>query len=155
MDDSKFARVTANLLVRKGDAAPSAVKEKSSNKPRSRSTTNAAALPLTHDNVVAMNGFHVPDGIFNRTASQHAPRKLHKIMVALSDEEHETLGLIAAKKGFTRHQIVRNALEGYFAWLADEYGRSCRCISSTCSAECDHLNAAEVAEQLEPDRQAD
>ena len=153
MDDSKFAPVTANLLVRKGDAAPSAINEKNPKAAsRSRSKEKKGALSLTHDNVVVMNGFRVPEGIFNRTATLQAPKKPHKIMVALSDEQHETLGLIAAKKGFTRHQIVRNALEGYFEWLADEYGRICRCISSTCSAECDHLNAAEAAETLDRDR---
>ncbi len=156
MDDSKFAPVTANLVVRKGDAAPSEVKANSPNgSSQGRSKEKAPTLELTHSNVVAMNGFKVPAGIFEKTAAQRAPKKQHKIMVALSEEEHETLGLIAAKKGFTRHQIVRNALQGYFEWLVDEYGSTCRCISSTCSTECDHLNAAEAAERLERDRQTD
>jgi hypothetical protein len=153
MDDSKYAPVTANLLVRKGDAAPSTVNTNNSNgASRRRSKPKQDALTLTHSNVVAMNGFRVPEGIFDKTATQQAPKKPHKIMVALSDEQHETLGLIAAKKGFTRHQIVRNALEGYFEWLADEFGSTCRCISTTCSAGCDHLNAAEAAEKLDRDR---
>jgi hypothetical protein len=153
MDDSKYAPVTADLLVRKGDAAPSTVSTKNSNgASRRRSKPKQDALALTHSNVVAMNGFRVPEGIFDKTATQQAPKKPHKIMIALSDEQHETLGLIAAKKGFTRHQVVRNALEGYFEWLADEFGSTCRCISTTCSAGCDHLNAAEAAEKLDRDR---
>jgi len=148
MDGSKFTPITANLLVRKGDAAPSSISAVSG--PRRANRPSAGA-----DNVVHMNGLVPPDGIFNKTALQEAPHKQHKIMVVLSEQEHETLGHIAAKKGLTRHQIVRNALDGYFEWLIDEYGDSCRCIASTCSAECDHLSAAEDAELAARDRQTD
>jgi hypothetical protein len=139
MDDNKFTPITANLLVRKGEAAPSSVTVVAS---RRRANRPRAAA----DNVVQMNGLVPPDGIFNKTALEKARQKPHKIMVVLTELEHETLGHIAAKKGLTRHQIVRNALGGYFEWLIDEYGTSCRCIATACSAECDHLNAAEDAE---------
>lgn len=148
MDDHKFTPITANLLVRKGEAAPSSVtviaSRRRTNKPRAGA-----------DNVVQMSGLVPPDGIFNKTALHKAQEKQHKIMVVLSEREHETLGHIAAKRGLTRHQIVRSALGSYFEWLIDEYGNSCRCISTACSTECDHLNAAEDAELLARGRQTD
>ena len=145
MDDGKFARMTANLLVRKGEAEPSAVQLPEPNgRGRSHSGT-----------VVRLSGFAAPSGVFSRTAKKKAPAKQRKIMVELSSEEHETLGLVGAKNGFTPHQIIRHALDSYFAWLADEYGSQCRCIASTCSTECDHLSAAEEAELLARDRQTD
>jgi len=148
MDDKKFTPITANLLVRKGEAVPSSVAVVAS---RRRANRPRAAA----DNVVQMNDLVPPDGIFNTTALHKAQKKRHKIMVVLSEREHETLGHIAAKKGLTRHQIVRNALGGYFEWLIDEYCTSCRCISTACSMECDHLNAAEGAELLARGRQTD
>lgn len=62
----------------------------------------------------------------------HRPQA-RKLMVAMTDAEHEALALIAAKTGLTRHHVVRNALNGYFKWLLDEYAGTCRCISLLCS----------------------
>src|SRR5258706_826454 len=145
MDDGKFARMTGNLLVRKGEAEPSSVVPAAPNgRSHSRSGT-----------VVRMSELAAPRGVFSKTAMQKAALRPHKIMVELTKEEHETLALVGAKKGFTPHQIIRHALDSYFEWLIDEYGNSCRCISSTCSTECDHLSAAEDAELSVSDRQTD
>ena len=76
-----------------------------------------------------------------------SPKKPRRLMIVLSDEEYETLGILAVKKGFSRHQILRKALDGYLEWLVDEYGTKCRCISLTCSTGCDHSSAAEVCER--------
>ena len=93
------------------------------------------------------NDLLLPYGVFEHTLGQAAPRKQHRIMIVLTEEEHETLGILAVKKGFTRHQVLRKALDGYLEWLVDEYGTKCRCISSTCSADCDHSSAAEVPQR--------
>jgi len=61
MDDNKFTPITANLLVRKGEAAPSSVSVVAS---RRRANRPRAAA----DKVVQMNGLVPPDGIFNKTA---------------------------------------------------------------------------------------
>ena len=164
MDESKFGRLSADMLVRKGDAEPSVIR-----RPRRRKT-DAPSLNLVASNPPRADesgfrdesGFQTADqtivpgddsdlllpyGVFEHTLAQAAPKKQHRIMIVLTEEEHETLGILAVKKGFTRHQVLRKALDGYLEWLVDEYGTSCRCISSTCSNGCDHSSAAEVSER--------
>jgi hypothetical protein len=98
---SRFAPITADLLARKGEAAPSAQKQAAWFAP--------AARPIAAP----------PDPV----------EKPHRIMVALSAREYETLGIAAVKKGTTRHQIARAAMDSYFAELAHEFHDRCRCVS--------------------------
>jgi hypothetical protein len=159
MDESKFGRLTPDMLVRKGDAEPSGIR-----RPRRRKTdpptfSIVASNPpppaeestyQTADQTTVPGedqDLLLPYGVFEHTLAQAAPKKQHRIMIVLTEEEHETLGILAVKKGFTRHQVLRKALDGYLEWLVDEYGTKCRCISSTCSNECDHSSAAEVSER--------
>jgi len=159
MDESKFGRLTADLLVRKGDAEPSDIRRTRkrrhetpqlnvvasnsppADEPAAYQTADQTTVPGDDTDLL------LPYGVFEHTHAQAAPKKQHRIMIVLTEEEHETLGILAVKKGFTRHQVLRKALDGYLEWLVDEYGTSCRCISSTCSAECDHASAAEVSER--------
>jgi hypothetical protein len=157
MDESKFGRLTADMLVRKGDAEPSDIRRARKSKkdaPPLNLVAPAPAEPLpayqTADQTVVPgddSDLLLPYGVFEHTVGQAAPKKQHRIMIVLTEEEHETLGILAVKKGFTRHQVLRKALDGYLEWLVDEYGTKCRCISSTCSADCDHSSAAEVSER--------
>jgi hypothetical protein len=153
-DESKFGRVTPDLLVRKGDAEPSGIR-----RPRRRSSGSpdadaSNAQPAEHSDEQTADPASDDDtellppfGVFEQTISQTAPKKQHRIVIVLTEEEHETLGILAVKKGFTRHQVLRKALDAYLEWLVDEYGPSCRCVASTCSKDCDHLSAAEVSEK--------
>ena len=159
IDESKFGRLTADMLVRKGDAAPSEIrrvrKRSADAQPLNAVASNPAASPQVPDfqtaDVTSVPGADsdllLPYGVFEHTIAQAAPKKQHRIMIALTDEEYETLGILAVKKGFTRHQVLRKALDGYFEWLTDEYNTRCRCIASTCSRDCDHSSAAEVSEK--------
>jgi hypothetical protein len=155
MDESKFGRLTADMLVRKGDAEPSDIRRQRKKKDApslSLAPSPADQLPAyqTADQTVVPgedNDLLLPYGVFEHTLGQAAPKKQHRIMIVLTEEEHETLGILAVKKGFTRHQVLRKALDGYLEWLVDEYGTKCRCISSTCSADCDHSSAAEVSQR--------
>lgn len=161
IDETKFGRLTADLLVRKGDAEPSDIRRarKRKNEPASLETViapaaqQAAAQPPAYQtaDVTSVPGENndllLPYGVFEHTITQGSPKKQHRIMIVLTEEEHETLGILAVKKGFTRHQVLRKALDGYLEWLVDEYGTRCRCISSTCSTECDHSSAAEVSDR--------
>jgi hypothetical protein len=150
IDESKFARLSPDMLVRKGEAEPSAIRRarrrKSEPTPPSTIASSEAeqsAEPsLEHDTELLP-----PFGVFDHTVSQTAPQKQHRVVVVLTEEEHETLGIVAIKHGVTRHQVLRKALDGYLEWLVDEYGPRCRCIASSCSKEGDHLSAAEVAER--------
>ncbi|MEI9886185.1 MAG: hypothetical protein WDN08_06715 [Rhizomicrobium sp.] len=49
-------------------------------------------------------------------------------MVTLSPVEFEKLGIAAVKKGLTRHQIVRAALDAHLDRLKREYG-GCGCMA--------------------------
>ena len=158
MDESKFGRLTADMLVRKGDATPSDVRRPRRRKGEQPSLSIVASNPPrgeespvmeTADQTVVLgedSDLLLPYGVFEHIA-QAASKKQHRLMIALTEEEYETLGILAVKKGFTRHHVLRKALDGYLEWLVDEYGTKCRCISSTCSADCDHSCAAEVAQR--------
>jgi hypothetical protein len=54
--------------------------------------------------------------------------KPHKMMVTLTASEYEKLGIAAVKKGLTRHQIVRYALDLHLDRLKREYG-GCGCMA--------------------------
>jgi hypothetical protein len=56
-------------------------------------------------------------------------------MVALSPTEFETLGHMSVKKGTTRHQLLRDALDEYMALLGEEYGEDCQCIYTGCTCD--------------------
>ena len=158
MDESKFGRLTSDMMVRKGDAEPSDIRRSRKQKKDAPALNLVASTPQpspdhayqTADQTVVPgedSDLLLPYGVFEHTLAQAAPKKQHRIMIVLTEEEHETLGILAVKKGFTRHQVLRKALDGYLEWLVDEYGTKCRCISSTCSNDCDHLSAAEVSER--------
>ena len=154
IDESKFGRVTPDLLVRKGDAGPSGIRRPRRGRGDSPDAGASDAQPAEHSNEqtadpTSDDGTELlpPFGVFDHTISQTAPKKQHRIVIVLTEEEHETLGILAVKKGFTRHQVLRKALDAYLEWLVDEYGPSCRCVASTCSKDCDHLSAAEVSQR--------
>ena len=53
-----------------------------------------------------------------------------RIVLSLSPTEHEKLGIAAVKKGLSRNQLVRAALESYLDALMQEYRASCACLGS-------------------------
>jgi hypothetical protein len=111
---SRFAPMTADLLARKGEARPSAMALK-------------PALAWLQDRLEAAPPAMVPP-------EPAAPaEKPHRIMVALSALEYETLGIAAVKKNTTRHLIAREALDFYFSQLAHEFHDQCRCVSKAAS----------------------
>ncbi len=54
--------------------------------------------------------------------------KLRRVMVSITPEELERLNIAAIKKGVTRHDIVRGALNDYFRKLSAELLRPCACM---------------------------
>jgi hypothetical protein len=63
--------------------------------------------------------------------------KPHKMMITLMPGEFERLGIAAVKKGVTRHQIIRHALDLHMAELIQEYG-GCGCMANggSCASDC-------------------
>ena len=66
------------------------------------------------------------------------PDKPRRLMVSLSTEEYEMLGLIGVKKNATRHQLLRIAFDEYLLQLVEEFGEECQCIANggSCDAIC-------------------
>jgi hypothetical protein len=91
-------------------------KAKSDDAPAAVPRTATAAAPATP-----------PDGLV----------KPHKMMITLTPAEFERLGIAAVKKGVTRHQIIRHALDLHMAELTQEYG-SCGCMANggSCNEGC-------------------
>ena len=108
MSQPRFTPITSSLLARKGGAVPSAPKP---------------SLYWAQDDV--------PPFAAEQTATDQPPRiaKPHRIMVTLSAVEFEKLGIAAVKKGLTRHQIVRAALELHLEQLKREFS-ACGCMTT-------------------------
>jgi hypothetical protein len=107
----RFAPITASLFARKGDAVPSAVAAK-------------ASLLWTRE---------PPPPLAVGPAEPPPPppppaERPHRIMLTLSAAEFEKLGIAAVKKGLTRHQILRSALDAHLERLKREYG-GCGCMA--------------------------
>jgi len=129
MNGGKFASLTAGLLVRKGEARPSLM-------------AGASVVTLTLPNAPRPNVAPVPIQAGRRAGSGNPPppppeepNKPRRLMVALSPIEFETLGHMSVKKGTTRHQLLRNALDEYMALLGEEYGGDCNCIYTGCTCD--------------------
>ena len=109
MSQPRFTPITSSLLARKGDAGPSAVVQK-----RSHYWTQGEAHPS--------RAAEQRDGDLPVIAK---PRRL---MVTLSAPEFEKLGIAAVKKGVSRHQLMRDALDLYLERLKCEFS-ACGCMT--------------------------
>ena len=122
MSNPRFAPLTSDLFARKGDATPSAVAAAA--KPSLFWQREPAPLPPP---VVAAPRPAVPE---KSEAPPPLPpgEKPHRMMVTLSNAEFERIGIAAVKKGLTRQQILRAALDAHLDRLKREYG-GCGCMA--------------------------
>lgn len=122
MSSVKFAAITASLLARKGDAAPSVVVPV-------RAPQRAASVPRN-------------DQLFASLPRQpNNPEKLRRIMVPVTQEELERLCIAAIKKGAKRQDIVREALTDYFRKLSGELPYPCACMEGGPVATAPHAES--------------
>jgi hypothetical protein len=156
----KFASLTSGLLVRKGEARPSPVAPPDAffehvhdrlelewprsraelapapNKSdaRQRSARQAPAPEPQHSGSRPEPRASVQPA---REIALHAdhPDKPRRLMVSLSPDEYEMLGIVGVKRGVTRHQLLRTAFDEYLLQLVEEYGEGCNCIATGCSCE--------------------
>jgi len=156
MSGGKFASLTSGLLVRKGEAAPSPIIAGPIASGSARSFVHASERV---EAPVSIQG-HSPgwrEGPKRPPASErHSPPpridtperpareialhsdhpdKPRRLMVMLTPEEYEMLGIIGVKKEVTRHQLLRIAFDEYLVLLVEEYGESCHCIANGGSCE--------------------
>jgi hypothetical protein len=128
---AKFAPITAGLLARKGEAAPSFGTKRpvawTSDLPAIREPVRdippsfATGMEFSHiESVPAQHCEIVP-----KTA--HIAEKPRRVVVSMSPCEFERLGIAAVKKGVSRHDLVRDTVNAYLAQLAVEMKR-CACL---------------------------
>ncbi len=109
----QFASITAGLLARKGDAAPSL----ETLPPRPSILTAAAIAPVAPPQPAPL-----------KAAARPRLRKSgRRVSLELCEDEYERLGIAAAKHHQTRPQILRTALKEYLDRLACSHG--CNCIA--------------------------
>lgn len=149
MSARRFATITASLLARKGEAQPSAHPHPAPQPviwsssllkhPGPDAFANLERSP-TAEAETPHNGFHAGEDEHADLAQFSDPgakpvavsahEKRHRVSLAVSAHEHEKLGIVAIKKGLTRHQLLRNALDFYFEKLAGEFQANCACIAT-------------------------
>jgi hypothetical protein len=116
---AKFASITPDLVVRKGEAKPWPQYDAAV---RSPSRTARDEDPLEADEIVS-EPQAVQDGI-------------RRCTLRLTPCEYERLGIIAVKRDTSRQQILRLAVEEYLAAIEHEYGKECGCLGGrTCRTE--------------------
>ena len=123
MSSAKFAAISASLLVRKGDAAPSVVMPMMA-PPR--------PAPISHDDRPAPP--ELPPFASEPRQPDNAD-KMRRVVFSITQEDLERLCIVAIKKGATRQEIVHGALQDYFRKLAAEFPHPCACMEagSCCS----------------------
>lgn len=143
MSYAKFAPITAGLLARKGEAAPSFGTK--------RTASWTAELPAMREPVHVPFGAHV-ELAHHEPVSHHEPLAQHdhpaavakaplagdkprRIVVSMSACEFERLGIAAVKKNTTRHDLVRDTVNAYLQRLAAEFNERCACLNdgSSCA----------------------
>ena len=131
MSASRFAPITAALFVRKGEAVPSVPKP-------SLFWTREPPLAPPEPELEPE-----PEPVFRQAAFAAPPPpppsdgKPHRVMLTLSATEFEKLGIAAVKKGLTRHQILRTALDTHLERLKREYGGcGCMAMRGSCQDGC-------------------
>ena len=140
MSHSKFAPITSSLLVRKGEASPSPVvptlRPVSWISETARKSAAESAEPrfVYKPEETSADVSH-SEGKPDVCQSNEKPRR---IVLNLTAHEYETLGLVAVKKGSSRHQLAQEAMDAYFEWLVSEFGEACTCIAggALCRCEC-------------------
>jgi hypothetical protein len=102
-----------------------------------------AQRPPAHDWHAPPPSIDAPERVFARPAREIAlhsdhPDKPRRLMVTLTPEEYEMLGIIGVKKDVTRHQLLRIAFDEYLLQLVEEYGENCVCIANggSCDTPC-------------------
>jgi hypothetical protein len=120
----KFASITADLLARKGGAVPSAIVGKPLIDWAASAPQFTQPVHLTHETPLPSASHHHADRQHRDDAHY-----LRKIQIGLSDDDHERLRILSARKETSRQQIVRDALAAYFTQKSHEYGDQCRCLA--------------------------
>lgn len=130
MSNLRFAPITSTLLARKGQAAPSQLfppPPDSYWRPVTRTNGHTALEAVPEESPE-------PTMAVSAKAAPYDDRP-HKVRIALSDAELERFGLAAVKRGVTRQQLLREAINDYVDRLMRDY-ENCGCITGTPTTAC-------------------
>lgn len=135
MSRARYAAITSNLLVRKGEAKPwsmAGVLDFA----RDHLDIDTRAEPVRQwdeerHQVAPVRRAGTSDG---GNGVSEEPSK--RCTLKLSPGEYERLGIIAVKKEVSRQQILRQAIEHYLATVAHEYQTACGCLGGDCRGDC-------------------
>lgn len=117
MNSAKFAAITSDLVVRKGEARPWPQRDCPTRSPQ-------VAVSQDTEDPLEADEFVPPPHV---AAVQDGAKRC---TLRLSPCEYERLGIIAVKRDVTRQQILREAVETYLAAAERDYGRGCMCLSA-------------------------
>ena len=118
MSAGKFQAISAILLARKGDAAPSVVAPAGA--PLRRALLPLDIRPAPCEPAPFPSGLRQSDN----------PDKRRRIVLPIAREDLERLSIVAIKKGVTRQEILRGALHDYLRKLSEELPHPCACVES-------------------------
>jgi hypothetical protein len=135
VSNAKFAPMTADLLVRKGEAAPSLATKRIFDWSREPAPASLREEPEEWIEEPTIDPPPYPDGSHESLGVPDA-RKARRIMVSFSATEFERLGIAAAKRGMTRHELVQATLRSYLRQLARELNGTCACLALGEEAAC-------------------
>lgn len=167
MSYGKFAQITSALLTRKGEAAPSFVDTRFdalireaderetglrpktlaeilemppeaaevSREPRMRPTL--VAHDIAHESAKSKDAPRDPPEslLLSPHVSSAAPKR--RIVLTLSSEDYERLGIAAVKLHSTPHDLALAAVFEHLDAFARDYGGGCRCIHQGGACGCD------------------
>ena len=120
VNSAKFASITPDLVVRKGEARPWSQNDVVPRAPR------AAAAVEDEDPLETDELAHAP-------VAQDGTKRCS---FRLTPCEYERLGIIAVKRNLSRQQVLRQALDEYLAAIELEFGHACTCLGGhACRSE--------------------
>lgn len=140
---SKFAPITANFLVRKGEAAPSLASKRIFDWAREPAAPSFRVAEAASDEAAAEL---LPCS--EQTCSPELPdigdvRKTRRLVLTLTAAEFERLGIAAAKKGGTRHELVQATMRKFFSEFSRELNGTCLCLSLAEGSRCQQVASSD------------
>jgi hypothetical protein len=125
VSDAKFAPITASLMARKGEAAPSLGAKRALDWTSEIFTLREPAWEFRAPSVIEPEIARLKIAAVPPASAAPKPRR---IVVSLNPCEFERLGIAAVKKGVTRHELVREFMNAYLERLASELNHHCACL---------------------------
>ena len=128
----QFAKITADLLARKGEARPlDALALAKSFAPRHEPERlfKATTTPSKSECLTETSAFSAD---FTPTTA----RQSHRVSLKLTQSEFEKLGIVAVKRGINKPRLLRLALDFYLEKLRKDYRSDCQCVSTNADRCC-------------------